>query len=167
METLAEVIDGIFFRETRRAADLARHWKALEMAVGDGSWSRAKNLELLELSGALLASRDEEYELVREVKCEARMAFWPPRDSAPTIKGGSKGLQDDSRKVKAVDSDRRPKPGDDCEVLRRKLANVLPTTSVQFCSASFLQFQSNKYIAPRRSRKQPPQFIGCTAKHNF
>ena len=93
-----------------RAADvLSQLFKAIEMALHDGEWSRASHVEILPQTGRPLLSRQEEALVARDIREEVRIkahldkagvvagrgaagvCMGPPHDRQPTDKTKDKG----------------------------------------------------------------------------
>ena len=74
LDTLGEIMDRLAVGEFGRAADLVtQRFKAVEMALHDGDWTRATHLELLPDPKRLLTSRDEEELIARELRDEMKL----------------------------------------------------------------------------------------------
>ena len=74
LDTLGEIMDRLAVGEFGRAADLVtQRFKAVEMALHDGDWTRATHLELLPDPKRLLASRDEEELIARELRDKMKL----------------------------------------------------------------------------------------------
>ena len=69
--TLAEALDRMASGDYGRAADvLSQRFKAIEMALHDGEWSRASHVEILPQTGRPLLSRQEEALVARDIREE-------------------------------------------------------------------------------------------------
>ena len=69
LRTIAEALDLLLQGRTAAVADiLAQRFKAIQVAVGDGSWSAAKWLELIPPRDQPLALRNEEEEMIRSIQ---------------------------------------------------------------------------------------------------
>ena len=72
--TLAEALDRMASGDYDRAADvLSQRFKAIEMALHDGEWSRASHVEILPQTGRPLLSRQEEALVARDIREEVRI----------------------------------------------------------------------------------------------
>ena len=72
--TLAEALDRMALGDYGRAADvLSQLFKAIEMALHDGEWSRASHVEILPQTGRPLLSRQEEALVARDIREEVRI----------------------------------------------------------------------------------------------
>ena len=93
LDTLSEIMDRMAAGEFGRAADLVtQRFKAVEMALHDGDWTRAAHLELLPDSKRLLTSRDEEELIARELREAMRLKkYLDEGRGAPTRVTGDSG----------------------------------------------------------------------------
>ena len=83
--------DRLAAGETGRAADLlAQRFKAVELSLHDGDWSRATHLELLPPSGRHLTSREEETLVAKELRDEMRVKRYFQR-AGPAARARAKG----------------------------------------------------------------------------
>ena len=72
--TLAEALDRMASGDYGRAADvLSQRFKAIELALHDGEWSRASHVEILPQTGRPLLSRQEEPLVARDIREEVRI----------------------------------------------------------------------------------------------
>ena len=88
LETHSEIMDQLAAGQFGRAADVAtQRYKAIEMAMQDGDWKRASNLELLPDAKRLLTGRDEQELITRELRHEMRLRKFLDEGRAPWRKG--------------------------------------------------------------------------------
>ena len=72
--TLAEALDRMASGDYVRAADvLSQRFKAIEMVLHDGEWSRASHVEILPQTGRPFLSRQEEALVARDIREEVRI----------------------------------------------------------------------------------------------
>ena len=108
LDTLGEIMDRLAVGEFGRAADLVtQRFKAVEMALHDGDWTRATHLELLADPKRLLTSRDEEELIARELRDEMKLKRY--LDDAVGTKNKDRSMPGD--KGKGVGKDREKATG--------------------------------------------------------
>ena len=108
LDTLGEIMDRLAVGEFGRAADLVtQRFKAVEMALHDGDWTRATHLELLPDPKRLLTSRDEEELIARELRDEMKLKRY--LDDAVGTKNKDRSMPGD--KGKGVGKDRQKAKG--------------------------------------------------------
>ena len=108
LDTLGEIMDRVAVGEFGRAADLVtQRFKAVEMALHDGDWTRATHLELLPGPKRLLTSGDEEELIARELRNEVKHKRY--LDDAVGTKNKDRSMPGD--KGKGVGKDREKAKG--------------------------------------------------------
>ena len=93
---MVSILDHLALGRTGEVADVApQRLKTSELVVQDGNWARAFRLELVPTEVSLLASKDEQQMVIKEL--EMRQKLPAPRSSASSWRksGSGKGAKAD------------------------------------------------------------------------
>jgi hypothetical protein len=113
MQTLCTVLDHLAHGRSKEAGDVVgQRLKAVEAAIVDGSWERARYLELVEPDDAMLATRDEQALVAQERAFNQKVEAGPSKvygsgwqsgswsgekGAGDAVKGKSKGKGEKSK----------------------------------------------------------------------